>query len=114
MLDHIPKLAGQLTAHHFSQESVQVLPTAIGHLLGENDPEGFCTFDSAFWALEGTQEGSKYLVVYTEHLGYFVFPEASVARIQGIRWEPRNGKPDPVFDTGQFSGVCRYYAHVRD
>ena len=107
MFDHTPKLLNQLTAHYFPSESVQV------HL-GENEPEGFCSFDNAFWALEGTQEGSKYIVVYTEHLGYFVFSEASVARIQGIRWESWNGKPDPVINTGQFSGVPVYYDPVRD
>lgn len=78
MFDHTPELLNRLTAEDFPFTSVLVY-------LGENHPEGFCTFDSAFWTSEGSQEAGKYFVVYTEHLGYFVFSEGSVRLIRGIR-----------------------------
>lgn len=78
MFNHTPELADSLTATDFPSESVQVY-------LGENDPEGFCVFDRAFWASEGSQKDGKYFVVYTEHLGYFVFSEWSVSLIRGLR-----------------------------
>ena len=104
MFDHTPELAGNLTANDFPSESVQLY-------LGENGPEGFCLFDSAFWTAEGSQKAGRYFVVYTEHLGYFVFSEHSVSLIRGMqrildklfrREAAGFGPPPPPVDLSSF------------
>ena len=72
---HTPELEGTLTAYHFPESSIEVW-------LGDKDePDmqtGFASFGNAFYEFE-----DGFTVVYTEHLGYFVFSTLVVVIIRG-------------------------------
>lgn len=68
---HQPELSGTLRAHDFRR------PLEITFVV----PGAFARFDSGFARREGTE--GEWLVAYTEHCGYPVFPFSAVARIDG-------------------------------
>ena len=70
--EHVPSLSG-MTAYHFPSTSVSLY-------LGDLDSaiEGYATFNNAFWC-----EEDEFIVVYTEHLGYFVFRTSDVIHFDG-------------------------------
>jgi hypothetical protein len=71
---HTPELAGTLTAYHFPSTSVSLF-------FGDWEipvTEGYVHFDNAFY-----QEEGRFTVVYTEHLGYFVFIRETVVSVIG-------------------------------
>ena len=83
---HTPELAGTLTAYDFPDTSVSMY-------LGDNvDPtmEGYVTFNNAFWRYEDMY---RWIVVYTEHLGYFVFRMENVIDFGGQE------EPNKTLDT---------------
>ena len=72
-VEHVPALAGTLTAYDFPGTSVSLY---LGDL--EVVIEGYTTFNNAFWC-----EEEEWTVVYTEHLGYFVFRTSDVINLDG-------------------------------
>lgn len=70
---HTPELAGTLTAYHFPDTLVSLY---LGDL--EVVMEGYATFNNAFWC-----EEEEWTVVYTEHLGYFVFRTSEIINLVG-------------------------------
>jgi hypothetical protein len=68
---HQPELSGTLLAHDFSE------PLAITL----NEGTSSARFDSGFARREGAE--GEWLVAYTEHCGYPVFPFAAVTAIVG-------------------------------
>ncbi len=71
---HHPELSDSLLVYDFPSTSVQLY-------LGDNtNSEGFVSFENAFWLRENND---KYVVVYTEHLGYHVFMDSTVVQIMG-------------------------------
>ena len=83
---HTPELAGTLTAYNFPGAPVSLY-------LGDRDipvVEGYVTFNNAFWRYEDVD---KWIVVYTEHLGYFVFIAENVIDFHGQK------EPNKKLDT---------------
>jgi len=81
--DYTPALSERWTAHKFPGTPVTVYlgekPETV-HLGSKSDQtyEGFATFENAFWVRE-----ENYTVIYTEHLGYFVFFTDTVLEVKG-------------------------------
>lgn len=71
-LDHTPHLRGHLTAYDFDA------PLRVRFETGT-----VMDFDSGFYARERDAEDREMVVVYTEHHGYYVYPWAGVAHIEG-------------------------------
>ena len=72
-LDHVPRLYGTLTAHDFKS------PTPVTVIV---EGDGVFIFTHAFYRREAQQE---YVVIYTEHLGYWVFRRDEVVFVNGMR-----------------------------
>ena len=82
---HQPELSGTLWAHDFHR------PLAITFEV----PGAMARFDSGFARREGAK--GEWLVAYTEHCGYPVFPFSAIERIDGDvrdgdRWPTANGE----------------------
>lgn len=73
---HQPELSGTLSAHHFQRPLVITFEV----------PGAMARFDAGFARREGAE--GEWLVAYTEHCGYPVFPFSAVGRIDG---EVRDG-----------------------
>jgi hypothetical protein len=71
--DHKPELQGHLTANDFGEGHVTIWTA---------DGEATCRFCCAFYREEG-----DFIVVYTEHAGYFVFFKDAEMEITG-RYRP--------------------------
>ncbi|KKM25171.1 hypothetical protein LCGC14_1597680 [marine sediment metagenome] len=86
--DHTPELLGKLKAEQFPA-------TAVTVYLGETVPvensrppyDGYAHFENAFWQREGAH--LDFYVVYTEHLGYFVFFTNTILEVIGLQYPYR-------------------------
>ena len=76
---HQPELSGRLTMDDFHRPLVITL----------NEGTSRASFDSGFARREGAR--GEWLVAYTEHCGYPVFPASAVSAIEGEErdhWAP--------------------------
>lgn len=83
--DHTPTLLGKLTADQFPVTAVTIY---LGHKDVPTDTtkppyEGYVHFENAFWQEEESDDKGLYTIVYTEHLGYFVFFMDTVLEVMG-------------------------------
>ena len=87
--DHTPMLLGKVTADQFPGTPVTIYlgeASEIVHLGSKSVPvnEGYVHFENAFWQREGAH--LDFYVVYTEHLGYFVFSADTIMNIIGLQY----------------------------
>lgn len=88
---HQPELSGTLNAYDFTRPLVLTFEV----------PGAIARFDSGFARREG--EAGEWLVAYTEHCGYPVFPFSAVAAIEGEERD-RDRFPAPQPDEAEFGG----------
>jgi hypothetical protein len=79
---HQPELSGRLGAYDFTRPLVLTFEV----------PGAVARFDSGFARREGA--AGEWLVAYTEHCGYPVFPFSAVSRIDGEVWDAER-RPAP-------------------